>query len=54
MWMYLINRLHSDCFDHLNRLAKIVNCLSVIDLNLFLLRIYLLVLVMFRILQDKI
>ena len=54
MWMYLINRLHSDCFDNLNKVENVVNYLSVIDLYLFLLHIYVLFVVMFRFLQDKI
>ena len=53
MWMYLINGLHSDCFDNLNRVENVVNCLSVIDLYQFLLHIYILVVVMFRFFQEK-
>ena len=54
MLMYLTNRPYSDCFDNLNKLENVVDCLSVIDLYLFLLHIYILVVVMFRFLQDKI
>ena len=35
MWMYLINQLHSDYFDNLNKVGNVANCLFVIDLYQF-------------------
>ena len=52
--MYLLNQLHSDYFDNLNKGGNVVNCLFVIDLYRFLLHIYNLIGVMFHFLQDKI
>ena len=54
MWMYLLNQLHSDYFDNLIKVGIVVNCLFVISLFRFLLHIYILIVVMFHFLQDKI
>ena len=52
--MYLINQLHSDYFGNLDRVGKVVSYLFVIDQYQFLLHIYILIGVMFRLLRDKI
>ena len=54
MLMYLINQLHSDYFDNLDKVGNVVDYLSVIDIYQFLLRIYILIGVMFRLLRDRI
>ena len=54
MWMFLVTQLRSDCFDNLDKKGNIVNYLFVIDQRRFLLHICILVVVMFRLLQDKI
>ena len=53
-WMFLINLLHSDYFDNQNRVGNVVSYLFVIDLYRFLLHIYILILVIFCFLQDRI
>ena len=53
MWMFLVNQLRSDCFDNLDNAGNVVNYLVVIDQCRFLLHICILVVVMFRLLQDK-
>ena len=52
--MYLINQLHSDYFDNLNRVGNVVKNLFVIDQCPFLLRIYILIGVMYHLSRDKI
>ena len=54
MYMYLINQLHSDYFDNLNKVGNVVNYLFVIDLYRFLLHIYIPISMMFNFLQDRI
>ena len=54
MWMFLIDLLHSGCFDNLNRVGNNVSYLFVTDLYQFLLRICILILVMFHFLQGRI
>ena len=54
MWMFLINLLHSEYFDHLNKVGKVVSYLFVIDLYRFLLHVYILIVVLFQFLQDRI
>ena len=49
--MILINQLHSDYFGNLD---NVVNYLFVIDQYQFLLRIYILIGVIIRLLRDKI
>ena len=51
--MFLVNQLRSDCFDNLGKAEKVVNYLFVIDPCRFLIHICILVVVMFRLLQDK-
>ena len=53
MWMFLVNQLRSDCFDNLNKVGNVVNYLFVINQCRFLLHICILIVVMFRLLQDK-
>ena len=48
MLMYLINQLHSEYFGNLDGMGNVVNCLFVIDQYQFLLRIYILIGVMFQ------
>ena len=52
MWMFLIDLLHSDYFDNLNRVGNVVSYLFVIDLYQFLLHICILILVMFHFLLQ--
>ena len=54
MLMFLKNQLHSVYFDILGRVGNAVNYLFVIDQYRFLLRFYILVGVMFRLLRDRI
>ena len=54
MWMLLIDLLHSDYIDNLNRVGSVVSYLFVTDLYQFLLRICILILVMFLFLLDRI
>ena len=54
MWMFLVNQLRSDCFDNLDKAGRVVDYLFVVDQCRFLLHISILVVVMFRLLQDKI
>ena len=49
-----IKLIYSDYFDNLNKVGSVVNCLFVIDLYRFLLHIYILIVVMFHFLQDRI
>ena len=52
--MCLIDQLHSGCFENLNRVGNVRDCLFVIVLCQFLLRIYILIVVKFHFLQDRI
>ena len=52
--MYLINQLHSDYFDNLDKVVNVVDYLFVVDQYQFLLRIDILIGVMFRLLRDRI
>ena len=52
--MFLVNQLHSDYFDNLNRMENVVDCLFVIDLCQFLLHIYILIVLRFHLLQGRI
>ena len=52
--MHLINQLHSDYYDNLNRVENVLNCLFVIDLCQFLVHNYILIVVMFHFLRGKI
>ena len=52
--MYLINQLHNDYFDNLDKVGNVVENLFVIDQYQFLLRFYILIGVMFRLLRDRI
>ena len=54
MWMFLIDLLHSGCFDNLNRVGNVVSYLFVTDLYQLLLRICIRILVMFHFMQDRI
>ena len=54
MWMFLLDLLHSDYFENLNRVGNVVSYLFVTDLYQFLLLICLLILVMFHFLHDRI
>ena len=54
MSSYLVNQLHSDCFDNLNMVETFVNCLIVIGLCLFLMQICILIVVNFHLLQERI
>ena len=54
MCLFLINLLHNDCFDSLNLVAKVLSCLFVFYWSQFLVRIYNLIVVMFRLLQKRI
>ena len=48
MWMCLINQFHNGCFDNLNRVGNVVDCLFVIVLCQFLLHNYILIVVKFH------
>ena len=52
--MYLEDQLHSGCFDDLNTVENVVDCLFVIGLSQFLLHICILIVVKFHLLQGKI
>ena len=52
--MFLINQLHNGCFDNLNRVQNLLDCLFVTDLCQFLLRIYILIVVKFHLWRDKV
>ena len=54
MWLFLVNQLRSDCFDNLNKTENVVNSLFRIDQCRFLLHVCILIVVMFRLLHDKI
>ena len=54
MWMLLVNQLRNDCFDNLNNAGNLVICLFVIDQYRFVMHIYILIVVIVRLLQDKI
>ena len=58
MLVFLINQLRSGCFDNLDRVENVVDCLFVYvgfktGLCQFLLRIYILIVVNFHLLRDK-
>ena len=52
--MHLINQLHSDYYDNLNRVGNVLNRLFVIDLRQFLVHTYILIVVRFHFLRGKI
>ena len=52
--MCLINQIHNGCFDSLNRVENVVDCLFVTDLCQFSLHIYTLIVVKFHLWRDKI
>ena len=54
MWMFLVNQLRNDCFDNLHNAGNLVIYLIVIDQYRFVMHIYILIVVMVRLLQDKI
>ena len=54
MQMFLVNQLHSGCFENLNKMEIVVDCLSVIDLCQFSLHIYILIVVRFHLLLGRI
>ena len=54
MLVFLINQLRSGCFDNLDRVENVVDCLFVTGLCQFLLRIYILIVVNFHLWRDKI